>query len=155
MGFWASFPLDRIICMDRLLFWSNGTQSEKWFVEFSAAEKLNLIQLFSARFWRNLENGNSMKNNRVSVPRPPMTHHRRHHHPPRAITNDFLWALFYKNNFFQTVKHLFKPLFRVIHYCKRRRSPCASSKWFPLFSFSRSNVFNVQLSIIHIHSLRK
>ena len=35
-----------------------------WFAEFSAVEKLNLIRLFSVRFWRN-----SMKNNRLSAAR--------------------------------------------------------------------------------------
>ena len=60
----TSFPLDGIICTERLLFWSRGTQSEQydWFSEFSAAEKLNLFRLFSVRFWRN-----SMKNNRLSA----------------------------------------------------------------------------------------
>ena len=45
--FKAGFPLDGIIRTERLLFWSRGTQSEQydWFAEFSAAEKLNLIQL--------------------------------------------------------------------------------------------------------------
>ena len=51
---------------ERLLFWSRGTQSKQydWFADFSATEKLNLIRIFSVRFWRN-----SMKNNRLSAAR--------------------------------------------------------------------------------------
>ena len=48
----AGFRLDGIIRKERLLFWSRGMQSEQydWFAEFSVAEKLNYIRLFSVRF---------------------------------------------------------------------------------------------------------